>query len=158
MHPTDVVSIASYPVVTAQAMRKAGFNVDVQAMDWQTLVSRRSKQEPPAQGGWNMFHTNWVAHDVMNPIGNAGINTKGAKGGWFGWPADPQIEDMRDQFARETDPAKQKQIAEAIQKRAYEIHAYLPLGEYTSAIAFRDSLSGVLDGPVPYFWNIEKKK
>ena len=158
MHPTDVVSIASYPVVTAQAMRKAGFNVDVQAMDWQTLVSRRSKQEPPAQGGWNMFHTNWVAHDVMNPIGNAGINAKGAKGGWFGWPADPQIEDMRDQFARETDPAKQKQIAEAIQKRAYEIHAYLPLGEYTSAIAFRDSLSGVLDGPVPYFWNIEKKK
>ncbi|HXH84043.1 MAG TPA: ABC transporter substrate-binding protein [Candidatus Tectomicrobia bacterium] len=158
MHPTDVATIATYPIVTAQALRKAGFNVDVQAMDWQTLVGRRAKQEPPSQGGWNMFHTNWVAHDVMNPIGNAGVNTKGPKGGWFGWPSDPQIEDMRDQFARESDPAKQKKIAEAIQRRAYEIGAYLPLGEYTGAIAFRDHLTGILDGPVPYLWNIEKKK
>lgn len=158
MHPTDVATIASYPLVTAQALRKMGMKVDVQAMDWQTLVSRRGKQEPPAQGGWNMFHTNWVAQDVMNPIVNAGINSKGAKGGWFGWPQDEQIEDMRDAFARETDPARQKKIAADIQKRAYETHAYLPLGEYTAAIAFRDRLSGILDGPVPYFWNVEKKQ
>ena len=158
MHPTDVATIATYPLVTAQAMRKAGFKVDVQAMDWQTLVGRRAKQEPPSQGGWNIFHTNWVAHDVMNPIGNAGVNTRGAKGGWFGWPEDPQIEDMRDRFARETDPAKQKKIAEDIQRRAYEVGAYLPLGQYTSAIAYRgDRLSGILDGPVPYLWNVEKK-
>jgi peptide/nickel transport system substrate-binding protein len=145
-------------VEKARQLLKAGFKVDVQAMDWQTLVGRRAKQEPPSQGGWNMFHTNWVAHDVMNPIGNAGVNTKGAKGGWFGWPEDAQIEDMRDRFARESDPAKQKKIAEDIQRRAYEIGAYLPLGEYTAAIAFRgDRLSGILDGPVPYLWNVEKK-
>ena len=157
MHPTDVNSIASYPVVTAQALRKIGMKVDVQAMDWQTLVSRRGKQEPPAQGGWNMFHTNWVAHDVMNPVVNAGVNTKGAKGGWFGWPADPQIEDLRDQFAREGDPAKQKKLAADIQRRAYEVGAYLPLGEYIQPTAYRDRLSGILEGPAPFFWNIEKK-
>jgi peptide/nickel transport system substrate-binding protein len=158
MHPTDVYTIATYPLVTAQALRKMGMNVDVQAMDWQTLVGRRAKQEPPAQGGWNMFHTNWVAQDIMNPIANAGVNTKGAKGGWFGWPADPQLEDLRDQFSRETDPAKQKKLAADIQKRAYETHAYIPLGEYVTAVAYRDALSGVLDGPAPFLWNIEKKK
>jgi peptide/nickel transport system substrate-binding protein len=158
MHPTDVLTINTYPVVTAQALRKMGMNVDVQAMDWQTLVGRRAKQEPVAQGGWNMFHTNWVAQDVMNPVVNAGTNTKGAQGGWFGWPADPQIEDLRDRFAREGDPAKQKALAADIQKRAYEIGAYLPLGEYTTASAYRDVLTGVLDGPAPFLWNIEKKK
>jgi len=157
MHPTDVATIASYPLVTAQAMRQMGMKVDVQAMDWQTLVSRRGKKEPVSQGGWNMFHTNWVGQDVMNPIVNAGTNAKGAQGGWFGWPHDEQIEDMRDAFARETDPARQKKLAADIQKRAYEVGAYLPLGEYTAAIAFRDRLSGILDGPVPYFWNVEKK-
>jgi peptide/nickel transport system substrate-binding protein len=158
MHPTDVYSINTYPIVTAQALRKIGMNVDVQAMDWQTLVGRRAKQEPVAQGGWNMFHTNWVAQDVMNPIANAGVNTKGPKGGWFGWPADPQIEDLRDQYARETEPARQKKLAADLQKRAYEIHAYLPLGEYLAAVAYRDALVGVLEGPAPFFWNIEKKK
>lgn len=157
MHPTDVYTINTYPVVTAQQLRKLGMNVEVQAMDWQTLVGRRAKQEPPAQGGWNMFHTNWVAQDVMNPIVNAGVNSRGPKGGWFGWPEDPQIEDLRDQFSREGDPAKQKKLAADIQKRAYEVGAYLPLGEYTGAAAYRDSLTNVLDGPAPFFWNIEKK-
>jgi peptide/nickel transport system substrate-binding protein len=157
MHPTDVYTISAYPVVTAQALRKLGMNVEVQAMDWQTLVGRRAKKEPPAQGGWNMFHTNWVAQDIMNPIVSAGVNAKGGTA-WFGWPDDPTLEDLRDAYARETDPARQKRLAADIQKRAYEIQAYLPLGEYTVAIAFRDHLSGILDGPVPFLWNVEKKK
>lgn len=157
MHPTDVYTINTYPIVTAQALRNMGMKVEVQAMDWQTLVGRRAKKEPPAQGGWNMFHTNWVAQDVMNPIVSAGVNARGPKGGWFGWPDNPQIEDLRDQFAREGDPAKQKALAAQIQQRAYQVGAYLPLGEFTIASAYRNVLSGVLDGPAPFFWNIEKK-
>jgi peptide/nickel transport system substrate-binding protein len=157
MHPTDVHTINSYPIVTAQVLRQIGMTVDVQAMDWQTLVARRAKQEPPAQGGWNMFHTNWVAHDVMNPIVNAGVNAGGPKRAWFGWPDDPTLEDLRDAYARSTDPAKQKQLAAEIQKRAYQTLVYLPLGEYTTNIAYRENLVGVLDGPAPFFWNIEKK-
>lgn len=157
MQPTDVASIASYPVVTTQALRRIGMNVDLQAMDWQTLVSRRAKQEPPAKGGWNMFHTNWAAVDVLNPIMTAGLNAKGATGGWFGWPSDPTLEDLRDGYARETDPARQKKLAADIQKRAYETLTHLPLGEYTANIAYRKNLTGILDGPVPFFWNIEKK-
>ena len=39
----------------------------------------------------------------------------------FGWPCDAEMEKLRDQFARETDPAKQKAIAEAVQKRNTEV-------------------------------------
>ena len=31
-----------------------------------------------------------------------------------GWPCDPEMEKLREQFAREADPVKQKQIAESI--------------------------------------------
>jgi peptide/nickel transport system substrate-binding protein len=41
MHPTDVGTLRTQPVVVAQAMRDAGFVVDLQAMDWQTLVGKR---------------------------------------------------------------------------------------------------------------------
>jgi len=47
--------------------------VDLQAMDWNTVVSRRAKKDPPAQGGWNIFCTAWVAPDIWNPLANAAV-------------------------------------------------------------------------------------
>jgi peptide/nickel transport system substrate-binding protein len=35
----------------------------------------------------------------------------------FGWLCDKEIESLRDQYARETNPAKLKAIAEALQVR-----------------------------------------
>ena len=108
MQPTDLAIVAPLAPVTAQALRAIGFNVDMQSMDWQTLVGRRAKTDPPAQGGWNIFHTTWVNADMMNPLANVGVNARGKTGGWFGWPEDAQIEKLRDAYARELDPAKQK--------------------------------------------------
>ena len=70
MAPGDVVTLKAQPIVAAQLLREAGFKVDVQATDWQTVVARRASQKPPKEGGWNMFFTNWVGADVVNPIVN----------------------------------------------------------------------------------------
>ena len=67
MAPGDVVTLKAQPVVAAQLLRDAGFKVDLQATDWQTVVTRRASQKPPKEGGWNMFFTNWVGADVVNP-------------------------------------------------------------------------------------------
>ena len=48
-------------------MEKAGFKVDVQATDWNTIVSRRTSQKPIKEGGWNMFFTNWNGADLLQP-------------------------------------------------------------------------------------------
>src|SRR5882757_165944 len=64
MAPGDVVTLKAQPIVSAQLLRDAGFKVDLQATDWQTVVTRRASQKPPKEGGWNMFFTNWVAADV----------------------------------------------------------------------------------------------
>src|SRR3954462_11493612 len=100
MAPGDVTTLKAQPIVAAQLLREAGFRVDLQATDWQTVVSRRASQKPPKEGGWNMFFTNWVGADVVNPIVNVSIGGRGTKGGWFGCPEDAKMEQMRDAFAR----------------------------------------------------------
>ena len=159
MAPGDVVALKAQPIVAAQLLREAGFKVDVQATDWQTVVTRRASQKPPKEGGWNMFFTNWVGADAMNPIVNVSISGKGKNGGWFGWPEDARMEAMRDAFARSSSTEEQKKIATDIQKEVYDQVIYIPLGQFRVISAWRKSLSGVLDGPaIPVFWNIDKSE
>jgi peptide/nickel transport system substrate-binding protein len=159
MAPGDVVTLKAQPIVAAQLLREAGFKVDVQATDWQTVVGRRASQKPPKEGGWNMFFTNWVGADVMNPVANVSISGKGKNGGWFGWPDDPKMEQMRDAFSRSSSPDEQKKIAADIQKQVFDQVIYIPLGQYFAPSVWRKSLTGVLDGPAtPIFWNIDKSE
>jgi peptide/nickel transport system substrate-binding protein len=159
MAPGDVVTLKAQPIVAAQLLRQAGFKVDLQATDWQTVVSRRTSQKPVSEGGWNMFFTNWVAADVMNPVVNFSIGGRGKNGGWFGWADDPAIEKLKDQFARSSSPEEQKKLAADIQKEAYDQVIYIPLGQFLIPSAWRKSLTGVLDGPAtPIFWNIDKSE
>ena len=157
MQPTDIGILQPLAPVSVQAMRAIGLKVDMQSMDWQTLVGRRAKQDAPDKGGWNMFHTTWVNADMLTPVQNLGVNGRGKEGGWFGWPKDDEVEKLRDAFVRTTDPAEQKKIATEIQKRAYDDVMWIPAGIYYQPSAWRTNVSGVLKAPVPFFWNMEKK-
>ncbi|MBB3995622.1 peptide/nickel transport system substrate-binding protein [Sulfitobacter undariae] len=156
MQPTDVSILAPQPIVVAQAMRDAGFVVDLQAMDWQTLVGRRANQGAIADGGWHLFVTNWVGADVFNPLVNNMVNGKGANGGWFGWPDVPKLEELRMSYATAQSLEEQQGLAAEIQKVAYEEGVYAPIGQYFVPTAWASNLDGVLEGPVPFFWNITK--
>ena len=153
--PTDLAAIQKLPDVAAQLLRQAGFKVDLQAMDWNTVVTRRAKKEPPAQGGWNLFCTAWVAPDIWSPLANPAVSALGEKS-WFGWPSDSEIERLRDEFARATDEGKKKALAEAIQARAFEIGTHAPLGEYIQPLAARKNISGIVIGPGNLYWNVKK--
>ena len=146
MHSTDLGVLANLAPVAKQLLEQGGFTVDMQSMDWQTLVSRRAKKEPPAEGGWNAFLTSWVAADVLNPISTAGL-TASCEDAWFGWPCDEQLEQLRDAFAKETDPAKQTELAHQIQARALEVGTHAYVGQWYQPIAHRDNVSGLLARP-----------
>ncbi|MER0240187.1 ABC transporter substrate-binding protein [Fulvimarina sp. MAC8] len=156
MQPTDVASLTAQPVVAAQQLRDAGFTVDMQPMDWQTLVTRRASQAPVAEGGWNMFFTNWIIPEVWSPINNPMLNGGGKEAAWFGWPDDPKLDELRSKFAQASDEAEQKKIAAEIQKHSYEVVNYIPVGEYKIPSAFSTSLTGMVKMPVPVFWNLTK--
>ncbi len=59
--------VQQFPPVAKQQLERAGFKVDVLPMDWQTVISRRARKDPPAQGGWNVFFTTNITIDVDNP-------------------------------------------------------------------------------------------
>jgi len=153
MHSTDLDVLSNLAPVAKNLMERAGFKVDMQSMDWQTLVARRAKKDAPNAGGWHAFLTSWVAADITNPIFTGFMNSACEKA-MFGWPCDPEMEKLRDQFARETDPAKQKAIAEAVQVRATQAVSHVSLGQWYQPIAARKSVAGILTTPVPVFWNI----
>jgi peptide/nickel transport system substrate-binding protein len=75
----------------------------------------------------------------------------------FGWPCDETIEKLRDQFSKETDPAKQKQIIVDLQKYWVEHPTHINLGQYYQPFALSTKVDGVLITPVTVFWNITKK-
>jgi peptide/nickel transport system substrate-binding protein len=155
---SDVLMLKAQPIVVTQLLRQAGFKVDLQTMDWQTVVSRRASQKPVGEGGWNMFFTFSVAPDVMNPIASSPLGGRG-KSGWFGWPEDGGIEELKDKFVRASAQEEQKKIAAEIQQEAYDQVLYLPLGQFFTPCAWRKSLTGLVDGPAaPVFWNIEKSE
>jgi len=156
MQSTTLPVLTNMAPVTKSLLEQGGFKVDMQSMDWQTLVSRRTKKDPADKGGWNVFHTFSVSADALNPISNSYFVAQGDKS-WFGWPTDPEMEKLRDTYAKETDPAKAKTLAEAVQLRAIETAQFGWLGQWYGPGARRTNVTGWLKAPVPVMWNIEKK-
>jgi peptide/nickel transport system substrate-binding protein len=85
-----------------------------------------------------------------------GFMNAGCDKAMFGWPCDKEIEALRDQFAHETVPAKQKAIAEAVQVRETQYPTHIPLGHFFVPLAVRKSTDGYVQAPVPVFWNVTK--
>jgi len=156
MKPTDLASIQKLPDVAAQLMRQAGFKVDLQAMDWQTLVGRRAKKDAPDKGGWHMFLTAWQAFDVWSPIANPTTDTRGEKSTWFGWATDDKMVVLRDQFMRATDDAAKKKLADQMHARMFEIGTHAILGEYQQPMAARKNISGFFVTNGNIYWNLKK--
>ena len=145
MHSTDLQVLTNLAPVAKSLMERAGFKVDMQSMDWQSVVARRAKKDPPTQGGWHAFLTSWVSADILNPVSTAFLNSSCDKAP-FGWPCDNEMEKLRDDFARETDPAKQKAIAEAVQVRWTQYPTHVHLGQWYQPGAARKNVDGVVGG------------
>lgn len=152
MQPTDVPVLSAFSLVTADKLRAAGFEVELQAMDWATLTSRRAKRDPVADGGWNMFHTWWIGADVIDPMAIAFSGNPDA--GWFGWPSDTELEDARKAFAVAGTIEEKKQHATKAQERLWAIGASGHLGQFFVPVAYRNNVKGLIKSPVQFFWNI----
>jgi len=152
---TDLVGRSAIPVVMAQQLRQAGFTVNLQAMDFMTMVSRRANKASTANGGWSIFITGWHMSEIMDPLRNAGVSGNGDKG-WFGWANVPQVESLREAFLTASSEDKHKSIAEQLQKVMLEEGVAVPVGQISNVAAYRKTLTGVLESPVPIFWNIKK--
>ncbi|MEZ5653979.1 MAG: ABC transporter substrate-binding protein [Burkholderiaceae bacterium] len=155
MHSTDLTVLTNLAPVAKSLMEKVGLKVDMQSMDWQTLVGRRNKKDPPAEGGWNAFITSWNSVDNANPVSQPFLNAACDKA-LFGWPCDEKIQELRDKFAREPDAAKQLQLVEQIQQRVAEYPTHIHLGQWYAPAAMGKNVDGAPVSPVSVFWGYKK--
>jgi peptide/nickel transport system substrate-binding protein len=152
LHPTDLAVIARLPAVAADLLRKAGFKVEMQSMDWNTVSSRRNKKD-----GWNIFITGSNSVALMNPVTSNLMSGAGYPKAFYGWPSDSRIETLREAFAAATAEPERKALAEEVQKRAMEVGIYVPLGEFRTLVASRRNVKGMVPGYFLVFWNLEKQ-
>jgi peptide/nickel transport system substrate-binding protein len=152
---TDISGPHNQALIVADLIKKIGLNVEIQAMDWGQLVTRRASMKPIEEGGWNVFGTGWIGADLLDPTLNQPLRGNGKKA-WFGWPTDDTIEALRADWIKADGLEERKATAAKIQARAFEVVPYIPTGQYTPKTAYRKTLSGVIPAPVVLMWNVAK--
>lgn len=154
MVATDLPALAALGLVGSDMLKQAGMNVDVQSMDWGTVIQRRSSREPVEKGGWSVFYTSFFGLDQLTPAGHLGLRGNGLNG-WFGWCDSPKLEALRDEWFAAPDLAAQKAVAVKMQEQAFVDVPYLPLGEYSQPTAIRKEITGLQKG-IPLYWGLKK--
>ncbi len=154
LDPADNATLHPGALLIADALRRIGANVDLQAMDWSALVQRRASRSPPSQGGWNVFVTNATITGISNPLLNTFV--RNCDDAWFGWPCDRRVGELTRAWTYEVDPEKRRQILKRLERVHLEAVTQIPLGQYRSVIAHRRALHGLLPGPALFYWNIDK--
>ena len=151
----DMAATKSMGDVTAELLKSIGMKVDFVATDWGTVGARRAQKTPPDQGGWSMFHTWHAGADCVNPASYTAIRANGDKA-WFGWPDVPAVETEVTNWFAAKDIAEEKAALGRLNKAAVENVVYAPTGFYLNYQAWRKNVTGVVSGPLPFFWGVSK--
>lgn len=157
LHATSIHVMNMTMPVVAQQLRQVGFNVQLASTDWGAVVTRRANQNPPEQGGWNVFFTFSGGNSASSPVmlfAHAAVGRKG----WFGWPENPTIEKMRDEWAAAPTLEVRRTVAGRLNRTMIDYVHDIKTGQWLAPVAYRgDRLRGFVQIPeaIPW-WNVER--
>jgi peptide/nickel transport system substrate-binding protein len=126
MDLTDQSNLHMLAQVLSEHMKKVGLSVDLRAIDWSTLISRRAIKTPPPvdRGGWHVFPTAWPSAAMMDPFMNPPLDTSRDGKNRFGWPCDGELAQLRLAYLEAKDDAERRHTIVAIQRRFFEAAPY----------------------------------
>lgn len=127
----------------AQAnLEEVGFKVDVQVMDWATLLQKRTNE--------NLWESFIAAHNlVADPTLITIMNPS-----YPGWWDTPGKRAALAEFVTETDQSKRVAIWKRIQSLFYSEVPTIKLGEWFFLYGISNKLNGYTPVPWPCFWNV----
>jgi peptide/nickel transport system substrate-binding protein len=128
-------------LMASQQMEDVGFKVDLQVVDWATLVQRRNKPEL-----FDVFSTGFT----LNP--DPAIATS-VQCNWPGWWCNEEKDKLLAEMGRETDPKKRKALIDKVQTIYYDDVGRIKFGDYFTLDVTRKEVRGFKPGPYLYFWN-----
>ena len=154
-----VLAASNFPIINAEAevagdlLKKLGFNVDYQSLDWGTVVQRRASKQPIDKGGWNIFFTYLGGTGNVTPATAIALKSDG--NGWFGWPNDPVMDQARLSWFDAPDLAGQQAATRAMQTEFFKNPPYAPLGMFFQPTAFYSYLQDIPEG-FPQFYRVKR--
>lgn len=154
MDPVDYPDFHTAALISAELFKKLGINVDLQAMNWGTMMQRRNNQAPADKGGWNVAFTATTGPNNLDPAGHLSLRGSGLKA-WFGWPSSERTEQLRLDWFNAPDLATQQKIAREIQLQVLEDVPYVPLGARYNVSALRKGWTD-FQAQMPLFFTLRK--
>jgi peptide/nickel transport system substrate-binding protein len=129
-------------LVAKQQLEAVGFKIDLQVVDWATLVQRRNKPEV-----WDVFSTGIT----FNP--EPAFSTATACG-WPGWWCQEDKEQWMEALSRESDPKKRRAMWEKVQAIFYEDVGRVKFGDFFGLTAVRAEVRGFRPTNEMNLWNV----
>ena len=119
-----------FALLSKQQLEDAGFNIDLQVVDWATLVKRRNNSKE-----YDAFTTGIGAfYDPTHPVF--------LTASWPGWTTDEDILKLQGELARETDPKKRMALWEQQTRQFYEKVPVIRYGDLFGLRAARNTVKG----------------
>jgi peptide/nickel transport system substrate-binding protein len=119
-----------FALLTKQQLEDVGFNIDLQVVDWATLVKRRNNAKE-----YDVFTTGMGA--FYDPTHHIYLTST-----WPGWTSDEDILKLQAELARETDPKKRMALWEQQTRQFYEKVPVIRYGDLFGLRAARNTLKG----------------
>lgn len=151
---STIPSIFAMSQVATDVLRRIGMNVDMQLLEWGSVVARRASREPVDKGGWSIFYTSLGGMGNISPGPNLPLRANGARA-WFGWPDDPKMEALLDAWFEAPDLSMRQAVCRRMQEQFWLDPSYVPLGLWYQPTGFRANLQDVREG-WPQFYGVRR--
>ena len=127
--------------VAKVALEAAGFEVQMDVVDWATLGQRRNNPDL-----WDVYitHSPFLPEPALTSLWSVTART--------GWP-NREKEAVLKQFTAETDIEERKRLFARLQELNYEDVGFIKIGGFNALLGQRKGLTGVPANPWPFFWN-----
>ena len=152
--PTDLPSLDAQGQVVADAWKRVGFNVDLQMLDWGSVIQRTNSRQSIDKGGWNAFSNSTAGVNVFNPAAHNYIRGSGLSAA-KGWPTLPHLEELRNAWFDAPDLAAQQAVCQQMQAASFETVPYIPTGIFLQPTAYRKTLTDIPRG-FPQFYGVRR--
>ena len=119
-----------FALLTKQQLEDAGFTIDLQVVDWATLVKRRNNSKE-----YDVFTTGMGA--FYDPTHHIYLTAS-----WPGWTTDEDILKLQADMAREVDPKKRMAMWEQQTRQVYEKVPIIRYGDLAGLRAIRNTTKG----------------
>ncbi|MER9436123.1 ABC transporter substrate-binding protein [Mesorhizobium sp. M0618] len=140
----------------AAELRTIGVNAELAQSDWGGVVARRQNKGSVEDGGWSIHITSDGDFGHRTPL-ESPLFTANGENAWFGWPKNDEYEALRAKWADVETLDERKALARKMQRLYWNFVGGVFLGVYTTPIARRKELTGLIGMPnwLP-MWNMQK--